>query len=320
MGGLIGNFVDQPIFWSVYSTLTNVCGSHVSVVFLDMPLLSQTDLSKVLQLLVSCGDYAHQQSQQPFQVFEKGLEDYVTTVDQALDQRLLQGLQTLFPADGIITEENVATARQFQQNYSRLWFVDPIDGTDDFIHGRNDYAVMVGEVVAGYPQAGWIYAPAYRHLVWGGQDWGLFQQQGNGSVQPLIPQEPDFQNGAPWSMVIGDKDRRRFGDAIATALPGVNFISLGSFGLKVLAVIQGKAGLYIYLNGRVKLWDTTGPLALALAAGLTCCDLEGQPIEFVEPYIEPDTLIHKQPVLVGWPSYIENLLPSIRRVVNATVG
>jgi 3'(2'), 5'-bisphosphate nucleotidase len=282
-----------------------------------MPLLSKTDLSAVHQLLVTCGDYAYEQSQQPFQVFEKGCEDYVTTVDQALDERLHQGLHHLFPDDGIITEENVETARQFQQNYSRLWFVDPIDGTDDFIHGRNDYAVMVGQVVDGCPQAGWIYAPAYRHLFWGGQNWGLFHQVGNAPVQPLIPQEPDFLPGKSWSLVIGDKDQRRFGAAITAALPGVEFVSLGSFGLKVLAVIQGRAGLYIYLNGRVKLWDTTGPLALAMAAGLTCCDLEGQPIKFVEPYVEPASLVHRQPVLVGWPSYLEKFLPAIRQVVRA---
>lgn len=278
--------------------------------------LSSADISAINQLLLVAGDYAYAQSQQTFQVFEKGVDDYVTTVDRALDQKLLAGFQQLFPDDGVITEENRATAQQFTQDYRRLWFIDPIDGTDDFIHGRANYAVMVGQVVDGIPQAGWIYAPAHQRLVWGGAGLDLWQQGLSGDPLPLIPQEPPLVEGQPWAMVIGDKDERRFGHAIAARLPQVNFVSLGSFGLKVLAVITGQAGLYIYLNGRVKLWDTTGPLALAQAAGLICCDLAGNPIAFTGEAVEAETLMHRQPILVGWPRYIEQFRPVIRHVVN----
>ena len=287
-----------------------------------MSPICPSDLSTLHQLLIACGDYASQQSQQSFQVFEKGVDDYVTTVDQLLDQKLLAGMQALFPEDGVITEENRATVEQFQYSAGRgtdrpLWFVDPIDGTDDFIQGRDHYAVMVGKVVRGVPQAGWIYAPVGRHLVWGGPDWGLFEQTGDSSSTPLRPKELTFDPDQGWSMVIGDKDERRFGAAIARRFPHVHFLSLGSFGLKVLAVITGQAGIYIYLNGRVKLWDTTGPLALARAAGLVCCDLAGQPIRFTEPDVAPQTLIHQQPIVVGWPSYVEALRSPLHEIATA---
>ncbi|MBE9109557.1 inositol monophosphatase family protein [Nodosilinea sp. LEGE 07298] len=292
-----------------------------------MSPINPSDLSALHQLLVACGDYASQQSQESFQVFEKGIDDYVTTVDRLLDQKILAGMQTLFPKDGIITEENRATAEQFQHSNTQggpggdrpLWFVDPIDGTDDFIQGRDNYSVMVGRVVGGMPQAGWIYAPVGRQLVWGGPNWGLFEQTGCGHSVPLIPKEPPFEPDRGWAMVIGDKDARRFGPAIAQRFPNVKFLSLGSFGLKVLAVITGQAGIYIYLNGRVKLWDTTGPLALAEAAGLVCCDLTGQPIRFTEPDVAPHTLIHQQPIVVGWPSYVEALRSPLSEIA-AAVG
>lgn len=288
-----------------------------------MTPICPSDLLALHQLLVACGDYASQQSQQSsFQVFEKGVNDYVTTVDQLLDQKLLAGMQTLFPEDGIITEENRATFEQFQrcagQGSDRpLWFIDPIDGTDDFIQGRDHYAVMAGKVVRGVPQAGWIYAPVGQHLVWGGPGWGLFEQTGCGDSTPLLPKEPAFDPDQGWVMVIGDKDERRFGAAIAHRFPHVRFLSLGSFGLKVLAVITGQAGIYIYLNGRVKLWDTTGPLALARAAGLVCCDLAGKPIRFTEPDVAPQTLIHHQPIVVGWPSYVEALRSPLNEIATA---
>lgn len=293
-----------------------------------MPPICPSDLSALHQLLVTCGDYASQQSQQPFQVFEKGVDDYVTTVDRLLDEQLLAGMQAIFPTDGIITEENRATIQQFHQGDGQgptaegdrtLWFIDPIDGTDDFIQGRAHYSVMAGRVVNGIPQAGWIYAPVGRHLVWGGPDWGLFEQTAGGALTPLIPKEPTFDLSRRWSMVIGDKDQRRFGAAIAQRFPKVEFLSLGSFGLKVLAVITGQAGIYIYLNKRVKLWDTTGPLALARAAGLVCCDLAGQPIRFTEPAVDPQTLMHQQPIVVGWPSYVEALRSPLSEIA-AAVG
>ena len=150
---------------------------------------------------------------------KKGKDDFVTTVDKALDSRLLQGFRQLFPEDGVITEENRETFTQFGQNKSHLWFVDPIDGTDDFIQGRADYAVMVGQCRQGIPVAGWVYAPAYRHLFWGGSGWGLFhqsEQHGQGSL-PAI--EPPYVPGRPWSMVIGYKDWQRFGPALRGCLP-----------------------------------------------------------------------------------------------------
>lgn len=291
-----------------------------------MPPICPSDLSDLHQLLVACGDYASQQSQQSFQVFEKGVDDYVTTVDRLLDQKLLAGMQSIFPADGIITEENRATVVQFRQTQGPasapggqrpLWFVDPIDGTDDFIQGRDHYSVMVGRVVKGIPEAGWIYAPVRRHLVWGGPDWGVFEQTAGDQSTVLVPKEPPFDPDKHWAMVIGDKDKRRFGAAIAARFPQVEFLSLGSFGLKVLAVMTGQVGIYIYLNKRVKLWDTTGPLALARAAGLVCCDLAGQPIRFTEPDVDPQTLRHQQPIVVGWPSYIEALRSPLNEIATA---
>lgn len=277
---------------------------------------SSSDCLAIRQLMTTCGDYAYEQSRQGFQVFEKGTDDYVTTVDRTLDQRLLAGFQALFPNDGVITEENCATVQQFNQTYPRLWFIDPIDGTDDFIQGRPHYAVMVGQLVDGQPRAGWIYAPAHGDLYWGGPGQGLFYQHRDRPPEALVPVEPRMDDPLGWSMVIGDKDRRRFGEAIANHIPNVNFMELGSFGLKVLAVIQGHAGLYVYLNGRVKLWDTTGPLALAQAAGLTCCDLEGQPLHFTAPHVDPTTVVHRQPILIGWPRYVDRFRSLIQKAVD----
>ncbi|MDB9525151.1 inositol monophosphatase family protein [Oscillatoria sp. CS-180] len=278
-----------------------------------MPPLSVDENTQILQTLLHSGHQARQAALETFDVFEKGHEDYVTTVDRALDRYLSQAFATQFPADGIITEENQSSAAQFLTAYRRLWVIDPIDGTEDFINRGQHYSVMVGLLENDQPQAGWVYAPAQDRLYWGGPEWGLFQRGSDGKTVSLHPCPQKL--GDRSILLLGDRDQRRFGNAISDRIPKLTFNSIGSFGLKVLEVIKGQAGLYVYLNGRVKLWDTTGPLALAAAAGLTCCDLDGFPIRFSINNVYPHTLIHRQPMLIGWPEYVKALRPQIRQAV-----
>ncbi|MEO1123856.1 MAG: inositol monophosphatase family protein [Cyanobacteria bacterium J06639_16] len=283
-----------------------------------MDFLSAEHLRVLHDLIVSAGDQAFEASKQSFEVFEKGVDDYVTNIDRQLDADLSKALRHHFPQDGVVSEENISSFQAFQSNYKRLWLIDPIDGTEDYIRHRPYYSVMVGLLQGYRPVAGWIYAPAFRQLYWGGPSQGLFQSHDNQAVS-LHPQVPCASSEGAARIIIGDRDQKRFGSVIAAHLPSIQFYTLGSFGLKVLEVIQGRAGLYLYCNGRVKLWDTAGPLALALAAGLTCCDLEGNPLRFGPDAVAVKTLVHYQSIVIGWPAYVEAMLPQIRQAV-AAVG
>jgi 3'(2'), 5'-bisphosphate nucleotidase len=272
-------------------------------------------LQTIQQLIRDCGLLSQQLAADPFQVYEKGVDDYVTSVDRTLDQHLTAGFSDLFPADGIITEENAASWQMFNQDYRRLWLIDPLDGTEDFIQGKPHYSVMVGLLEAYQPVAGWIYAPTSDQLYFGGSDWGLFQRTGDRLAVPLTPVEPPPPSADFCPLLIGYKDQRRYGQAIAQLIPEAQFDCIGSFGLKVMRVICGQAGLYLYLNGRVKLWDTTGPLALAQQAGLICCDLAGNPLRFTPDAIDSTTLVHQQPIVIGWASYVEALRSRLQQAV-----
>ncbi len=270
---------------------------------------------QIRQVIRSAGQQAARMSGQQFDVDQKGPDDFVTSVDRTLDHYLAQHFTTWFPEDGIVTEENAQSTKVFHQRHRHLWLIDPIDGTDDFIHGQPDYSVMVGLLQDYRPVAGWIYAPSDDQLYFGGSEWGLFQAQGDRDPETLIPQEPSKPSADFCPVLIGYKDKRHYGQALTQIIPEAQFHSIGSFGLKVLSVVLGQAGLYLYLNGRVKLWDTTGPLALAQAAGLVCCDIEGQPVSFTPDAIHPETLAHYQPIVIGWPAYVDQLRPRIAEAV-----
>jgi 3'(2'), 5'-bisphosphate nucleotidase len=284
-----------------------------------MPI--SADQRQALQDLIrDCGQQAQRMAAEKFQVYEKGRDDFVTDVDRALDAKLTAGFSELFPLDGLITEENPQSWQSLGQNYRRLWLIDPLDGTDDFIQGKPDYSVMVGLLEAAQPIAGWIYAPAWDQLYCGAINWGLFQRSGNSPLTPLTPIQPAPPSDSFCPILMGYKDQHRYGQAITQFIPGAQFDCIGSFGLKVMRVICGQAGLYVYLNGRVKLWDTTGPLALARMAGLICCDLNGEPIEFTAEALDSKTLAHHQPIVIGWAEYVEALRSPLQQAISLVRG
>lgn len=274
----------------------------------------------IRRVIRSCGREATLLAAKDFQVVEKGPQDYVTSIDRTLDYLLTNAFTSAFPRDGIITEENVASRQVYYQGYQRLWFIDPIDGTSDLIHQRPNYSVMVGLLDNYAPTAGWVHAPARDQLYSGSEGQGVFCSDGD--AQPVLMQQsaPPAPNAEGYPIMLGARDQKVFGAAIAKQIPNVQFRSIGSFGLKVIEVITGRVGLYVYLNKRVKLWDTTAPLALARAAGLACCDLDGKPIRFTPDAIHPESLAHLQPIIIGWPEHVETLRPKIQQAVQQIVS
>jgi 3'(2'), 5'-bisphosphate nucleotidase len=275
--------------------------------------IDQETQAKICQFIREIGQKAIHLRKLGFQVDEKGFDDYVTNVDRELDGLLSQKFQSWFPNDVVISEENSRSQQLWTQpleSHQKFWFIDPIDGTDDFIHGREFYSVMVGVLEVFQPVLGWVYAPESDRLYFGGSAInGLFLIANGNQPEVLQSCEPIATNSD--RIIVSKKDNLAYGDAIRAAVPNVEFYSLGSFGLKVMEVVQARASAYIYLNRRVKLWDTVGPLAIAKAAGIICCDLDGREIGFGYEDINPDTLTHHQVIIIGWQKFIDKYREAI---------
>jgi len=269
--------------------------------------------TQICQFIREAGQKAIQLRSSGFQVDEKGFDDYVTNVDRELDRLLSNQFQTWFPDDIVISEENSRSLELWQQqteSAQKFWFIDPIDGTDDFIHDREFYSVMVGVLEGFQPVLGWVYAPTSDRLYFGGTAInGLFTVTNGNVPEALYPHVPIGKSRD--RIIVSKKDDLAYGEAIRAAVPNVEFYTLGSFGLKVMEVVEGRASAYIYLNRRVKLWDTVGPLAIARAAGLVCCDLQGREIGFGYDDINPENLTHKQLIVIGWQNFIDAHLEAI---------
>lgn len=93
-----------------------------------------------------------------FDVREKSKNNPVTTADLAANRKIREIITSRFPNDGWLSEEDQDNAKRLA--CSRIWIVDPIDGTKEFIEGVPEFAVSIGFVADGRPAAAAIYNPA----------------------------------------------------------------------------------------------------------------------------------------------------------------
>jgi len=97
-----------------------------------------------------------------YDVHEKSKNNPVTTADLEANRTIREILQFKFSADGWLSEEDYDTSRRL--SLSRVWVVDPIDGTKEFIEGVPQFAISIGFVVDGRPKVGVVYNPAEQRL------------------------------------------------------------------------------------------------------------------------------------------------------------
>lgn len=97
---------------------------------------------------------------------EKAPDDLVTVADRESERRLTAGLIAIDPAARVIGEEATAADPKLLDGITRgrVWIVDPIDGTNNYAHGRTPFGIMIALVEDGVTQAGWILDPVTGRL------------------------------------------------------------------------------------------------------------------------------------------------------------
>jgi len=105
-----------------------------------------------------------------YRIEEKSKGNPVTTADIEANRKIQEIIRKRYPKDGWLSEEDKDDLRRLSS--SRVWVVDPIDGTKEFIAGVPQFAVSIGLVIEGHPVLGVVYNPAeekfYRAVKGGG--------------------------------------------------------------------------------------------------------------------------------------------------------
>ena len=175
---------------------------------------------------------------------------------------LAGALATARPDDALLSEEGVDDPRRLRA--ARVWIVDPLDGTREFGEpDRTDWAVHVALWERGELVAGAVALPAQ----------GLTLS----SAEP-----PEVPAGGPRLRVVVSRTRPPpLVTALAEALDA-DLVQMGSAGAKAMSVLQGSSDAYVHAGGMYE-WDSAAPVAVARAAGLHTCRLDGSPLAYNQP-------------------------------------
>lgn len=190
--------------------------------------------------------------------------------DQTANQFLIRTLAERRPDDGLLSEESKDTDARLSK--SRVWIIDPVDGTREYSEGRSDWAVHVALAIDGVPVIGAVALPALDLVL--------------RTDQPaIIPPAPEKLR-----MVVSRTRPAPEAVAVAEAL-GAELIPMGSAGAKAMAVVRGEADIYLHTGGQYE-WDSCAPVAVAAAYGLHVSRVDGSPLVYNQRDVYmPDLLI-----------------------------
>jgi 3'(2'), 5'-bisphosphate nucleotidase len=189
--------------------------------------------------------------------------------DQVANAFLMSALRTLRPEDGILSEEEAADPSRLEK--SRVWIVDPLDGTREYSEGRSDWAVHVALAIDGVPVAAAVAQPGLDAVY---------------STADLLDRGP-----CPNREIVVSRTRPPAeAEAVAKAVGG-SLQGMGSAGAKTMAVVRGEALAYVHSGGQYE-WDSCAPACVAAAHGLHVSRIDGAPLIYnqADPYM-PDLII-----------------------------
>ncbi len=198
----------------------------------------------------------------------------VTEADHASNRVIIAGLRDAFPGDAILSEESRDDGSRLGAD--RVWIVDPLDGTREFLARNGEFSVMIGLAVRGDPVLGVVYRPDGRVLYRAASGQGAVVER-DGDTAALAPAGADMGSlRMVGSRSHGDELIDRIRDAL-----GVRDVQpSGSVGLKCGLIAEGRRDLYVHPVPYLKEWDTCAPEVILREAGGTVTDCLGNRLQY----------------------------------------
>jgi 3'(2'), 5'-bisphosphate nucleotidase len=190
--------------------------------------------------------------------------------DATANQFLVHAIKEARPDDGLLSEEEKDNANRLSK--SRVWIVDPVDGTREYGEARIDWAVHVALAIDGVASIGAVALPGLGEVL-------------RTDLPQTVPATP-----AKLRMVVSRTRPAKEATDLAEKI-GAELVPMGSAGAKAMAIVRGEADIYLHSGGQYE-WDSCAPVAVALAHGLHCSRIDGSELIYNQADVYmPDLLI-----------------------------
>ncbi len=212
---------------------------------------------------------------QDFAVEFKDGNEPVTVADQQADLIITSLLRKRFPRDRIFSEENGLDVPPMAGQ--RTWYVDPIDGTREFIAKNGEFAIQIGLADGNQLEFGLVYQPVGQNLYVAAAGEGCWWHSPISGWRRLRIKDGKVDGPI---QVVSRSHPSRLGKKIHKAIGGLGMISHGGVGLKMMAIARGLGHYYVNCSNNTKAWDLAGPEILFKEAGGSVSQLDASPFSY----------------------------------------
>lgn len=227
------------------------------------------ELSILSEAMRRAGREALRMAATGFDTYTKPDQSPVTSADLAVNQILRDHLSAAFPEDGWLSEETEDDHHRLTR--SRVWIVDPIDGTRSFVRGLPEFSLSVALVEQGMPAVAAIFNPATGEFFSAIRGQGIrVERQAEAGQAPFTPPERPLALVNPWELRVG-----RF----QALEPHLHCRPIGSIAYALALVAAGQADAVVTLEGGNE-WDIAAGVLLIEESGGRATTAAGHPFTF----------------------------------------
>ncbi|MGB0908858.1 MAG: 3'(2'),5'-bisphosphate nucleotidase CysQ family protein, partial [Nitrospirales bacterium] len=199
--------------------------------------------------------------------------DPVTEADKLANTLIVEGLRKQFPQDDIVAEESAPPANL--SHTGKVWYVDPLDGTKEFINKNGEFSVMIGLAIDGQAKLGVVYRPDQDMLFAGLTDQDSYMETASGRTRLKVS---TLQPSESLTLIVSRSHRNPKIDMIKEHIGISKEFPCGSVGLKIGSIARRDADVYLEPGPFTSLWDACAPEAIIRGAGGQFTNIYGEPI------------------------------------------
>ena len=227
------------------------------------------DLKLAINASLKAGEIIMQYYCDDYEIKEKGYHNPVTTADKEADSYLKSTLMSARPQYGWLSEETVDSKNRL--NKEKVWIVDPLDGTKEFIEGVPQFVVSIALVEKGIPIIGVLHNPVTKETFHAAKGEGAYLDQGQYRCS--------IKDSTRDMVILNSRSETRRGLWEPYKKHFKELRPIGSVAYKMGLTAIGKADIFATLRPKNE-WDICAGTCLINEAGGKVINLNGKEITF----------------------------------------
>ncbi len=243
------------------------------------------DLSRLLQLAADAGRAILSFYGQDYQLDYKSDDSPVTSADKAAHQVIVAGLRALDDEVLIVSEEGAIPDFATRRKHRRLWLVDPLDGTKEFINQSGEFTVNIALIDGNAPLLSVVTVPLTRTTYFAVRGGGAYRLD-PGESTPRRLQAPPLRENQRLRFTVSRSHPDATLSAFLAQIPNAEQIQAGST-LKFCRLAEGSAEVYPRFHALAE-WDVAAAHLVAEESGVTITNWQSEPLQYNSPNLKLD--------------------------------